>query len=133
MYESQKGQQKATRRGSQWIDWIRKGKPYYATSGVEEIRKSCNADWLLCLIISCQLQLKDHPFQVWDLSILKKETSADADAVLICTDGEHRKLITQEIYAVHYPDILNFPFPEGLSLFCKRDNGATIIYLPSEH
>jgi hypothetical protein len=70
------------------------------TDGVRELAENCQAFWLIDLILShqCYAKVKAESFQVWDL----KRVKDDAFSIL-CTDGNHNKVTSQEIPFSDFP------------------------------
>lgn len=66
-------------------------------------------------------KINKEPFQVWILRFESKEKGDNT--LLICEDGNHKKLAQQKI------PYTNFPLPEGIKLFL--DGG--VLLLPSEY
>lgn len=64
------------------------------TDGIKELAEKCNAYWLLDLIVSHQLheQVKNQPFQVWDL-----QREKESAFTIRCTDGNFNYVTSQEI------------------------------------
>ena len=88
------------------------------TDGVKEIADDCGAYWLIDLIISHQTNkaVKEEPFQVWDL---KREKGSQFS--ILCTDGNHNKVTSQEIEFSDFPyDLATIWLVEGcLMLPCE--------------
>lgn len=70
------------------------------TDGVKQMAEGCEAYWLIDLIISHQVNstVKKEPFQVWDL---KREQ--DNKFSILCTDGNHNRITSQEIPFSDFP------------------------------
>jgi hypothetical protein len=93
------------------------------TDGVKVMAEMCEAFWLVTAVFSWQIngKVSKEPFQVWTLSF--KDKAKGDEALLICEDGNHKKLARQEI------GYTNFPLPEGIKLYL--DGG--VLMLPSEY
>lgn len=70
------------------------------TDGVKELAETCNAYWLIDLIIShqCYRKINLERFQVWDLKRVK-----ETEFTILCTDGNYNKLTIQEIQFSDFP------------------------------
>ncbi|RYE52576.1 MAG: hypothetical protein EOP48_16195 [Sphingobacteriales bacterium] len=62
------------------------------TDGVKALCDDFQCYWFLDIVASYQSQLKGEEFQVW---LLRKEE--DGSAVVTCTDGNDRELVSQSI------------------------------------
>jgi hypothetical protein len=92
------------------------------TDGALEMAQTCDAFWLLDIILSYQVykKIRLEPFQVWKLTL---DGADKTSAFVVCTDGNDRQLVKQ------YIDYTDFPLPEGMVLW-KEGN---VILLPREH
>ena len=92
------------------------------TDGTQYLAETYGAYWLMDAIVSHQSnpRLRSAGFQVWQLNV-----NEDQSAVLVCTDGDGKELVRQEI---RYTD-----FPGTISLFAARDAQHWVILLPSEY
>ena len=88
------------------------------TDGAKYVAETCGAYWLLDEIAFGQLNKKvgKEDFQVWKLTVNNKS------AVLVCENGNGRKVFSKEI------TYCDFPYPEVTLWF---ESG--VILLPSEH
>ena len=70
------------------------------TDGVKSMVQECKAYWLIDLIISHQIYdvVKKEPFQVWDLKKVEGNHFS-----IVCTDGNHNKVTSQEIPFSDFP------------------------------
>ena len=70
------------------------------TEGVKDMAESCEAYWLIDLILSHQYHknVNLEPFQVWDLKRIK-----DNVFTILATDGNHNKVTSQEIPFSDFP------------------------------
>jgi len=70
------------------------------TDGVKSLVRDCKAYWLIDLIVSHQLydKVKKEPFQVWDLKKVEGN-----HFTIICTDGNHNHVTSQEIPFSDFP------------------------------
>ena len=70
------------------------------TDGIKEMAEGCQAYWLIDLILSHQTNkiVQVEPFQVWDLKRVK-----DNQFSILCTDGNHNKVTSQEIPFSDFP------------------------------
>ena len=70
------------------------------TDGVKTMAHDCHAYWLIDLIISHQVYdaVKKESFQVWDLKRIQGDVFT-----IIATDGNHNKVISQEIPFSDFP------------------------------
>ena len=100
-----------------------------ATEGAKYVAETGEADWLLDLIASHQLEIRRHhpdvDFQVWHLR--KNKTGG---AVATCEDGDGHVVVTQRL---EYPD---FPLSEVTLWVEPGECGGrpvSVIELPSEH
>ncbi len=87
------------------------------TDGAKALADQFECYWFLDIIASYQPQLKEEEFQVWILT--KKE---DGSAVISCTDGNDRILVTQNIPWTDF---------EAGAATVWVENGVGL--LPSEH
>jgi hypothetical protein len=64
------------------------------TDGVKDLAESCQAYWLIDLIIShqCNNNMNLERFQVWDLKRIK-----DDQFYVIATDGNNNRLASQKV------------------------------------
>jgi len=92
---------------------------FTCTDGVHYLADRCGAVWLLTAIISHQTnpKVRREGMQVWKLTLEGR------GALLTCTDGNYRELVTQRI------DYTDFPLPEGCEIWVEGD----VLLLPSEH
>jgi hypothetical protein len=95
---------------------------FLLTDGAKYVAETAKAYWLMDAISSYQPKLVREHFQTWKLTV------ANGKAVLTATDGNDRKLATQEI------DSTDFPLPE-ITLFVERSEslGGLVVFLPSEY
>ena len=70
------------------------------TDGVKDLAETCNAYWLIDLIIShqCYSKINLERFQVWDLKRVKEN-----EFTILCTDGNYNKITSQEIEFSDFP------------------------------
>jgi len=68
------------------------------TDGCAFVREHASAWWLFDLILSFQIHLKQHHFQVWNL--IKQ---GDGSWFIQCTDGNENFLAAQEIAYSDFP------------------------------
>ena len=70
------------------------------TDGVKAMAETCEAYWLIDLIIShqCKRDINLERFQVWDLKKVKGNQFS-----ILCTDGNHNKVTSQEIEFSDFP------------------------------
>ena len=70
------------------------------TDGVKELAEKAGAYWLIDLIIShqCHRDINLERFQVWDLKRVQ-----DNVFTILATDGNHNKVISQEIPFSDFP------------------------------
>ncbi len=89
------------------------------TDGAHHVADAGGAYWLLDAIVSHQQDeiVRAEPFQVWVLMVAE-----DRSAVLICEDGDERRITSQ-----HIP-FTDFPLPE-ITLWLQNN----VIFLPSEY
>ena len=73
------------------------GSKLLLTEGCEFVRTTFGAYWLFDLIASYQPQLVKEPFQVWKLTKYKHE------ALIVCEDGNHNRLLSQDIPFTDFP------------------------------
>jgi hypothetical protein len=84
------------------------------TDGLEFVRENAGegAYWLFDLILSWQLKLHRHPFQVWKLQQQKNDSW-----LIKCTDGNDTILATQEIPYSDFPiDSIDIWLTDGVAL-----------------
>ena len=102
--------------------WYRHGlvRSVLFTDGAKYVADAGGAYWLIDEIALAQTfekKIKDEEFQLWRLTVKEDQT-----ALLVCEDGNGRKLLTKRI---PYTD---FPLKE-ISLYCINNT----ILLPSEY
>ncbi len=70
------------------------------TDGVKDLAETCEAYWLIDLIIShqCHEEINLERFQVWDLKRVQ-----DNVFTILATDGDHNKVTSQEIPFSDFP------------------------------
>ena len=70
------------------------------TDGVKAMAETCEAYWLIDLIIShqCKANISQERFQVWDLVRVEDESFR-----ITCSDGNGRDLTTQKITYSDFP------------------------------
>lgn len=70
------------------------------TDGVKELAETCQAYWLIDLIIShqCNDEVKMQRFQVWELRRVEKD-----QFFIYATDGNNNKVATQTIPFSDFP------------------------------
>ena len=68
--------------------------PIIYTDGVKDMAESCDAYWLIDLVISHQLTnaVKLQPFQVWKLQRLKDDAFK-----IVASDGNEKQIASQQI------------------------------------
>lgn len=89
----------------------------HLTDGVFFLRERCECYWLIDLILSAQVTLRDEEFQEWNI----EKTPSDK-WLITCTDGNGNLRHTQEI---GYSD-----FPLNSAVIWNVNN---ILLLPSEY
>jgi hypothetical protein len=103
--------------------WLRSR--FLLTDGAKYLAETVKAFWLMDAIASHQTNklVAVEPFQVWTLTVNEKHT-----AKLVCTDGNERVLVAQEI---PYSD---FPLGE-ITLYLVKDDGLSgwVVMLTSEY
>ena len=97
------------------------------TEGVQYVAEQGGAYWLLdeiALAVNHQLRLAGEGFQVWKLTV-----SPDHTGTLVCTDGNHQKLLTKPL------DFTDFPLPEIELWAVENELGPRhfTVMLPSEY
>jgi hypothetical protein len=88
------------------------------TDGVKEMADDCGAYWLIDLIISHQTikAVREEPFQVWDLKRVR-----DNQFSILCTDGNHNKVTSQEIPFSDFPyDLATIWLVDGCLMLPKE-------------
>lgn len=82
------------------------------TDGCEFLRDGCMASWLFDLILSWQMKLRKHRFQVWKL-----EKQVDGTWYIECTDGNNLFIVGQEIGYCDFPlDRITIWVVDGIAL-----------------
>ncbi len=103
--------------------WLRKR--FLLTDGSKHLAEKAKAFWLMDAIASHQTnqQVAAEEFQFWKLDVNEKHA-----AVLICTDGNEKQLVRQEIPSTDFP--LN-----SISLYAAQDEslGGLVVMLTSEY
>lgn len=89
----------------------------FITEGVKEFADKFSAYWFLDIIASYHSQLRNEDFQVWTLKV-----KSNNSAVVICTDGNEKQLIVQEI-----------SFTDFNARFATIWVEGNVMLLPSEH
>ena len=90
---------------------------FWFTEGVKALCDEFRTYWLLDVIVSHQLTLKNEEFQVWTLKKLE-----DSSVIIKCTDGNNKILKQQHI------DFTDFKADKA-TLWCVNH----VILLPSEY
>lgn len=97
------------------------------TEGTTYLLQSANAAWLLDAIASHQSQLRNEPFQVWQLR------PANGHWELSCGDGNDEPGDPGRLLRQAMPGA-DFPLEEGIKLYAIQDaDGVTVILLPGEY
>ena len=82
------------------------------TDGCNYIRETGNAHWLFDLILSWQLKLRKHRFQVWKLQM-----QDDCSWYAECSDGNNNIIVGQEIPYSDFPiDCIEIWVIDGVAL-----------------
>ena len=95
------------------------------TDGVKYLADQAGAYWLIDVVASVQhtgIRLARHLFQSWSLIV----DTDKATGLVICTDGNGKKLYVQQM---EYTD---FPLRE-VRLYCCEDSGQHVLMLSSEY
>lgn len=88
------------------------------TDGCKLLCETFSCWWFLDVVCSYQPRLRNEAFQCWSLG--KNE---DSSAIVICTDGNNRVIVSQEIPWTDFK-------PDCATLWVE---GNSVILLPSEH
>lgn len=91
------------------------------TDGALALAETFSCFWFLDIIASYQKQLRDQEFQVWSLG--KNE---DSSAIVLCTDGNNKLLVSQEIPLTDFKATVATVWVE----ICDE---LIVALLPSEH
>lgn len=95
------------------------------TDGAHYLSNEAGAYWLMVFIAMAQLHpdVKPEKFQVWKMT---KPTPDATTAIIVCEDGDGKKLYEQAI------EYTNFPLAE-IELFFIDDGTWQVILLPGEY
>lgn len=88
------------------------------TDGVKDLAETCQCYWLIDLIIShqCHKDVKPERFQVWELKRFKENKFS-----ILCTDGNHNKVTSQEIEFSDFPyDLATIWLVDGCLMLPKE-------------
>ena len=88
------------------------------TDGVKDLVQTCKAYWLIDLVVSHQFapKVKRESFQVWDLKRVQNDVFT-----ILCTDGNHNKITSQEIPFSDFPyDLATIWLVDGCIMLPKE-------------